>query len=57
MGVGKLSAPSTQQVFDSLVVLFSDARRYDAKPLNAAYAASIMRLGIKLAVERRLAGK
>jgi hypothetical protein len=55
--VGRISAPSTQQVFDSLVVLFMDARQYDAKALNAAYAASIMRLGIKLATEKRLAGK
>lgn len=46
---------TTQQVFDRLVVLFRDARCYDAKPLNTAYAASVMRLGIKLAVERRLA--
>lgn len=49
------SVASTQQVFDSLVKLFVDARRYDAKPLNAAYASSVMRLGIKLATERRLA--
>lgn len=50
----KHSAPTTQQVFDSMVVLFRDAKRYDAKPLNNAYACSVMRLGIKLATERRL---
>lgn len=55
MGVVGQRLFSTQQVFDSLVVLFRDARTYDAKPLNAAYAAAVMRLGIKLATERRLA--
>lgn len=50
-----MEAFSTQQVFDSFVLLFRDAQGYDAKPLNSAYATSLMRLGIKLATERRLA--
>lgn len=51
------SAPSTEQILKSMAALFNDSRQYDAKPLHAAYAASLMRLGIKLATERRLASK
>jgi hypothetical protein len=49
--------PSAREILASLVVLFRDARQYDAKPLNAAYAASIMRLGIRIAVEERRASQ